>query len=193
MKVYFSGSIHGRDSHEGEYQAIVKDLGARGYKVQSAHVLGVDKKKLSEVNDKYRIDYYKRLIKWISEADFVVAEVSHGSISIGHEISLALEKGKNVIALTTNDNRGPAILLAIKSDKLQMIKYNVESLHLILDKAIQKARLKTDIRFNFFISPEINEYLDWFSRVKRLPRAVYIRELLEKEMAKNKQYRSGKS
>lgn len=189
MKVFFSASILGRDKFDGNYRAIVDDLRERGFKVQAGHVLNLDEKKLAEVSDKYRIEYYKKLIKWISEADIVVAEVSNPSVSIGHEISIALEKGKNVIALSSV-SRGPAVLLAMKSEKLQMVKYTLEDLHEVLDRAINKARTRTDIRFNFFVSPEINEYLDWISRVKRIPRAVYLRELLEKEMAKNREYKS---
>lgn len=192
MKVFFSASISGRDSFEENYKAITNDLKDRGYKVQSDHVLGVDKKKLSDVSDKYRIDYYRKLVKWISESDLIVAEVTQPSISIGHEVSLALEKGKNVIALSST-TRGPAIFLAMKSDKLQMIKYNLVDLHSVLDKAINKARSNTDIRFNFFVSPQINDYLDWISREKRVPRAVYLRELLEKEIVKNKEYQEEKS
>lgn len=191
MKVFFSASISGRDSFEENYKAIVDDLKVRGYRVQSDHVLGVDKKKLSDVSDKYRIDYYKKLVKWISESDLIVAEVTQPSISIGHEVSLALEKGKNVIALSST-TRGPAIFLAMKSDKLQMLKYNLEDLHFVLDKAVKRARSNTDIRFNFFISPQINDYLDWTSKEKRIPRAVYLRELLEKEMAKNKEFQEEK-
>lgn len=187
MKIFFSASISGRESFEKEYELIVKDLEGRGHNVQSSHVLGVDKKKLSEVSDKYRIEYYKKLVKWVTASDFVVAEVSQPSVSIGHEISLALEKGKNVIALTST-NRGPDIFLGMKSEKLQMLRYTPESLHDVLDKAINKAKSKIDIRFNFFVSPEINDYLDWVAKVKRVPRAVYLRELVEKEMSKNKEY-----
>lgn len=188
MKVFFSAPINGRDLYEQNYTKIVDDLRTRGYKVQSDHVLKVDKSRLQEISDKSRIEYYKKLVRWISESDLVVAEVSRSSVSIGHEITLALEKGKNVIALSCI-SRGPAILLALKSEKLQMVKYGLDDLHNVLDKAIEKARSKTDIRFNFFVSPEINEYLDWISRVKRVPRAVYLRELVEKEIEKNKEYK----
>lgn len=192
MKVFFSSSIHGRDKYEKNYEAIVKDLKDRGLKVQSDHVLGIDKKRLSEVNDRFRVEYYKKLVYWITEADLVVAEVSHGSISIGHEISLALEKRKNVIALSVK-NQGPAIFLALKTDKFQLVSYTLENLHSVLDKAINKARSNTDIRFNFFVSPQINDWLDWISREKRIPRAVYLRELLEKEISRNKDYQEKKS
>lgn len=189
MRVFFSAPINGRELYEQNYKKIVDDLKSRGFKVQSDHVLNVDKNKLQEISDRSRIEYYRKLVRWISESDFIIAEVSRSSVSIGHEITLALEKGKNVIALSCV-SRGPAILLALKSEKLQMVKYNLNDLHSVLDKAIEKARSKTDIRFNFFVSPEINEYLDWISRVKRIPRAVYLRGLLEKDMAKTKEFKT---
>ena len=46
-----------------------------------------------------------------------------------------------------------------------------------------------DVRFNFFISPTIGLYLDWISKNKRIPRAVYLRKLIEEEMRENKEYK----
>ena len=192
MRIFFSAPIGGRSQFEANYKRIINCLVQKGHKVQSDHVTNVNPKKLADVSDKYRVDYYKKLVKWISEADIVVAELSHSSASIGHEVSLALEKGKNVIALSST-NRGPAIFLGIKSDKLQMIKYDLNNLEGVLGKAIEKAKSKSDIRFNFFISPQINDYLDWISKEKRVPRAVYLRELLEKEIANNREFQEEKS
>jgi hypothetical protein len=45
-----------------------------------------------------------------------------------------------------------------------------------------------DVRFNFFISPQIGNYLDWVSKNKRIPRAVYLRRLIEEDMKNNKEY-----
>jgi hypothetical protein len=45
-----------------------------------------------------------------------------------------------------------------------------------------------DTRFNFFISPKIGNFLDWIAKKKKLPRAVYLRKLIEDDMDKNKEY-----
>src|SRR3989339_240542 len=99
------------------------------------------------------------------------------------------EKGKPVIAFY--DKRiSPNLIKGIDSDKFQAVSYDSQNLEDAVKTAVSKARSTMDIRFNFFISPQINEYLDWISRIKRIPRAVYLRELLEKELAKNKEYKT---
>jgi hypothetical protein len=37
-------------------------------------------------------------------------------------------------------------------------------------------------RFNFSVSPEIKAYLTWVQRTKHIPRSVYVRKLVEKQM-----------
>lgn len=188
MKIYFSAPLAGREELDKNYKAIVNVLKEWGHNVVADHVLKEDSAKLESVTDSYRFQYYKRMVKWISESDLIVAELSHPSGSIGHEVTIALEKDKPVIALYFK-GRGPQILLGIKSDKLQIVKYDLDNLKIQLEKALSKSKGKMDIRFNFFVSPEINEYLDWISRVKRTPRAVYLRDLLEKDMAKTKDFK----
>jgi len=53
----------------------------------------------------------------------------------------------------------------------------------------EKAREKVDVRFNFYISPEIGRYLDWISQRKKLPRSVFLRGLVERHMHVDKEYR----
>ena len=59
-----------------------------------------------------------------------------------------------------------------------------EALKLALDYASDQM----DTRFNFFISPKHGNYLDWISKNKKVPRAVYLRRLIEKDMDENKEY-----
>ena len=187
MKAYFTASISGKDTYGKNYQKIVVILKDLGYKVDSEHILKKDKSVISDQSDKERVSYYRKMIEMISDCEICVAEVSTSSISVGHEITVALDKGKPVIALYDKKAQ-PNLLKAITSDKIQTLPYDLESLEEILVKATERAKESLDIRFNFFISPEINQYLDWISKAKRIPRAVYLRDLLEKEMAKNKEY-----
>lgn len=187
MKAYFTSSISGKDLYGKNYERIVQILKNLGYKVYSEHILKKTKRVISDQDDKERVSYYKKMIEMISDSEICIAEVSTSSISVGHEITVALEKGKPVIALY-DEKTQPNLLKAITSDKIQTLTYDLGSLEEVLRKATDHARQNLDIRFNFFISPEINNYLDWISNNKRTPRAVYLRDLLEKEMAKNKEY-----
>lgn len=192
MKAYFTASISGKDFYGRNYEKIVEILNDLGYKVYSDQILKKNKSVISDQSDKERISYYKKMIEMISESEICVAEVSTSSISVGHEITVVLEKGKPVIALYDKKTQ-PNLLKAITSDKLQTLEYDMDTLEKTLIKAVEHAKESLDIRFNFFISPQINSYLDWISGTKRIPRAVYLRDLLEREMEKNKEYRDSQS
>lgn len=187
MKAYFTASVSGKGTYEKSYTAIVESLKKNGYEVYD-HILKTDSSQINLQTDKERVSYYKKMVEMISKCDLCVAEVSTSSLSVGHEITIAVEKGKPVIAFY-DKKITPNLIKGIASEKFQTIAYDKDTLEETVKNALNKARSNMDIRFNFFISPQINEYLDWISRVKRVPRAVYLRELVEKEIEKNKEYK----
>ncbi len=187
MKVYFTASVSGKEEYIKSYEAIIDTLKGLGHKVFAEHILKTSKSDIINQSDRERLSYYRKMIEMISQSDLCIAEISTSSLSVGHEITVALDKAKPVIAF--HDRKvAPNLVRAINSNKIQIIPYELKSLPDIIQRAINRAKESVDIRFNFFISPPINGYLDWISKVKRIPRAVYLRNLLEKEMAKNKEY-----
>ena len=193
MKVYFTASLSGKEKYGKNYKRIAETLVSLGYKVASEHVLGVDPQEVKNATDKELVKYYRKTLTEISASDLVVAEVSQPTIGIGHEISMAIEKGKPVLVFLVEGAPIPQILKAIQTGNVKVVKYTLENIGQLLSSSISNIKSVIAIRFNFFISPEINEYLDWISRVRRTPRAVYLRELVEKEMEKNKEYKGTKS
>lgn len=187
MKVYFTASVSGKKTYGKQYQAIVETLRNLGYDVHE-HIIKTEPEQVQDQSDKERVAYYKRMVESVSKCDLCVAEVSTSSLGVGHEITIALEKGKPVIAFYQR-TASPNVIRGISSDRFLTVAYEDSTLRETVRDSVEKARGKTDIRFNFFVSPEINEYLDWISRVKRVPRAVYLRELVEKEIERNKEYR----
>ena len=189
MKAYFTASLRGKQDYEINYRAIVEGLGKLGYKVFAGHILNVNAatKAASQTNEEKK-EFYKELLGWVKAADIVVAEISYPSVSVGHEISFALELGKVVLVLHTKDNS--SILLEGSDDKrLMMVCYSLDNLYKILPKAVEDARQASDVRFNFFVSPKILAYLDWVAKKRMIPRSVFLRDLIEKEMKKDKKFR----
>lgn len=121
----------------------------------------------------------------------VVGEVSYPSVSVGYLISMALDLGKPTILLYKGKSE-PNLLSSLVSDKLQVLNYNSKAeLEKELSSSIDYASQQADVRFNFFISPQIGLYLDWISKNKRVPRAVYLRRLIEEDMRSNTEYNEG--
>lgn len=192
MKIYFTGSLHNRGIDKNLYQKIVDVLQKMGHSVKADHILDASVGQLEHQSATQRTTYYQRLNQWINSSDVIVCEVSYPStLNIGHEVSLALDKGKPIVALYQK-NREPGVLQGISSEKFQLLEYSDEDLKGVLQYGLEEATGQIDVRFNFFISPEIQQYLDWVAKYKRTPRAVYLRELLEKDMGENKDWKKQK-
>jgi len=188
MKVYLTASESQRQEFEVYYKRILKIIEESGYKVH-AGIAFQKKKNLSYKEDykdqEVRERWYKESIKKIFVADIMVVEISYPSTAnVGHKLSLGMEKGKPVIALYKED-RDPIFLEGLKNERLFLVPYNEYNLEKVLKQALRDATEMMDVRFNFFIPPAIGTYLDWISRTKKEPRAVYLRKLIEEDMEKS--------
>lgn len=188
MKITFVAS-HSQAGELGEfYKRINHVLEARGYQIYSGTLF--DTKKASEVaeDQKKREEWYKESIAKIRESDVVVVETSYPSTAnVGHELTYALDLGKPVIALYKS-GRDPFFLRGRVDDKLTILPYTTYDLEQVLENAFDYALSTQDVRFNFFISPQIGRYLDWVAQKRRIPRAVFLRKLIEQEMQADKDY-----
>ena len=188
MKTYFSTSRFYREENIENYKAILEVLKKAGLEVldgSSTRLVPMGYKMPS----KEKQELYKSVVKMMDKAELCVFEASYPStLHIGHEITLALEKNKPVIVLYVPD-REPIIFKVIKSDKVKWIEYSSDNLRSQLLNAIEEAKKNMDVRFNFFVSPKILAYLDWISQKKMTPRSVFLRDLIEKEMKKDKEYK----
>lgn len=188
MKIYFSASRLYKEQYSRNYESIVSVLKSGDCKL-------IDNTNFSpspsgfDMPDEERRKLYKAVVKNMDMCDLCVFEASYPStIHIGHEITLALEKSKPVIVLYTKAHE-PILFRGITSDKLTWIEYNDDNLSSLLNKAIEKSKKEVDVRFNFFVSPKILNYLDWVAEKRMVPRSVFLRNLIEKEMKKDKAFK----
>lgn len=187
MKIYFTASLRGKKEFGDNYKEIVKVISDLGERLLSNHVLTTDFEDVASQNLGQARGSYDKLISYIKSSDVFVAEVSTQSLSVGHEITEAMNLGKPVIILYVGDRR-PSMLFGSDYEKLQLIQYDLKDLKKILTKAFIEAKKNMDVRFNFFVSPKILAYLDWVAKHRMIPRAVFLRDLIEKEMRKDKEY-----
>ena len=114
----------------------------------------------------------------------MIAETSFPSISVGYEISLALRVGKPVLVLYSEGDP-PSLLAHHKDEKLVCEKYTHDTYRDTIDEFIDYIEGKSDLRFTFFITPEIVHYLDEVTKKDKIPKSVYLRKLIEQDMQKN--------
>jgi hypothetical protein len=186
MKVYFLGSIKGKNKYLRYYELIVNELRKQGHTVVE-NTLNPEEDYVYSLDQDEKVAYYKKITGWINSADVIVAEVSYQSLSLGHEVTLAVEREKPVILLYTGGNE-PHLLQGMTSDKMIISQYDESDVAVVLRQLLGDARDQMDVRFNFFVSPQIVSYLDWISQKRRMPRAVFLRRIIEEEMEANQDY-----
>lgn len=187
MKVYFTASARGRSKFSSFYDQIYKQLGKLGHNNLDNLITGVDEDAFYDGDHKERVELYKKAMQIIKKADVVVLEVSEHSLSMGFLIQKSLESGKPVVALHLK-GYDPYFLTGIENDKLQVVEYNESDIDQVLKYSLDFASDQQDTRFNFFISPKHQNYLDWISKTKKIPRSVYLRNLIEKDIEKQEDY-----
>jgi hypothetical protein len=121
MKIYFSGAIRGGRKYSGIYAKLIEFLSKYG-EVLSFHVGDKNVETLDkQISEK---DIHDRDLKWLREADALVAEVSIPSLGVGYEIGRATEAGKPIICLYDNHADFELSAMIIGCKDLELICYD---------------------------------------------------------------------
>lgn len=189
MRIYFTASLRGKKEFGENYTEIVKTLTKQGHKVFSEHILKSDMPGVSELSKEDALKNYAKIIAEIKKTDIVVAEVSTQSLSVGHELTEAMSLSKPVIVLYVGD-RKPGLFFGSNYSKMQIVQYEPDKMEKALKEAVEVATKHVDVRFNFFVSPKILAYLDWVAQKRMIPRSVFLRNLIEREMKKDHDFKA---
>ena len=190
MQIYFVASSRLVSKDVSLYSRLYKKI-CEEHKMVSDKVLKWIKtgiKDLSKESIETKKENYLDIVKCIKKADIVVMEISGHSVSMGFILSKAMEENKPVIAMYTSD-MDPVFVKGIVNSKLIMAEYDKNNLEQVISDSINKAKCLVDMRFNFFVSPKILNYLDWIAQKRMIPKSVFLRNLIEREMRKDKEFK----
>ncbi len=190
MKIYFIASSRLVGANPKLYSKIYSYLSADN-KMISDKVLKwikIGVKDITEAPLKIKKENYIESINSVKKADILVMEVSGHSMSMGYLVSKALEMNKPVIALHKSEHV-PNFIKGIGDPKLIISEYDEKNVEEVLEKSLKTATGLIDVRFNFFVNPKILNYLDWVSQKRMVPRSVFLRNLIEREIKKDKEYK----
>ena len=96
MKIYFAGSIRGGRENVELYSQIIEYLKTIG-EVLTEHIGDTNISALGKQSKEEHI--HDRDLKWITECDILIAEVSTPSLGVGYEIKDAITKNKKILCL----------------------------------------------------------------------------------------------
>src|SRR6056297_285995 len=122
MKIYFAGSIRGGRDDIDYYREIINHLKNFG-KVLTEHIgdnnsIAKDAQNLSDKK------IHSRDLKWLLEAEVLIAEVTNPSLGVGYEIGRAVEHKKSILCLYRNDGDRPLSAMIAGCDNLVFKNYS---------------------------------------------------------------------
>jgi nucleoside 2-deoxyribosyltransferase len=138
MKIYYATSISGETNPEAENTNIelIKHLKKYG-EVLTEHFADSSLIRVGELTLEDK-EIHDRDMKWIMEADVIIAEVSNTSFGVGYEIGRSVENNKKVLCLRRRQNRRLSAMLR-GCDKITVKDYDsVENAKNIIDEFIEK-------------------------------------------------------
>jgi len=131
MKIYFAGSIRGGRDDKELYAEIILLLQKYG-QVLTEHI---GYKELSSLGERGLTEeyIYERDMKWLAEADVLVAEVTTHSTGVGYEIGFAESKKKPVLCLFRDGGEKKVSAMILGNKNIKTIKYeNLKNIEKII-------------------------------------------------------------
>ena len=178
MTFYFSAALTQKKQFGKYYQCIVQYLESQGHRVLQDTTKTTFKQAV-EKTDYERFSYYQQVITWIKKADAVILEVSFPStLHIGHEVSLAIDQGKPVVALY-QFSAEPSFFLGLDHQLVHWQAYREKTIIQSLQRGLRFVQDYAYIRYNFSMSVQQYRYLDVCAQSRRMSKAAFIRSLID--------------
>lgn len=184
MKIFFTASLRAKQSGFEKTIDAICGVIASHHELYAKHILDQNLDEVRQWSFNKKLRYYNEAYKEIKRCDLFVAEVTYPSANVGYEIALALDAEKPVILLHQNHNLAIFDLIHADdySDQLNVIKYTEASLDKKLTTLLESLNGSKDKRFTLLLPPYILNHLSKVAKKQKMPRAVYIRKLIEKDM-----------
>lgn len=168
MKIYFVGSIAGKEKYLSNYKRIISHLKKLGHTVLE-NTLIPTKNYVYSMDTIKKMDQWNCVRNWIIECDLMIAEVSYPSIGIGFELATAASFSKKALALYTIHG-AQHFIQGIPSEYLTVLKYDLENLDRINDHiTIPKFELESSL--NVYLPVNVINEIDRKASKENLSRA----------------------
>lgn len=187
MIIYFVASTTEIAKHKDSYKLIEKTIHSLDLKlIENWFIAKLHGRYLYE-NPEYAI---REEIKLVSKADFVIAEVGVPSFGVGVAIQQALNQKKPVLCLyPSNMDRSQVsdVFLGFYVNLLKLEFYDKNNLKAIIKSNLEINNDKTLSKFNFLVSQDITDYLDWVTEKTKRSKSDFLREEIIRKIINNDQ------
>lgn len=183
MKIGLLTSHRGQKQFEKEYRAIISHLQKRGHEV--IHSMETTLEILEPLSYSEREEVFVAFYHILEDCDFIFVENSLQSTQLGFGLAYLREKGKPIVVLSVkdapNDIRVKGEIFSNVENMMAYV-YAFDTIAEILDEAIDYMQPRLDKRFTIIFPSHLLSKLEAVSRKKKLPKSVFIRQLIEEDL-----------
>ncbi|MBP9758957.1 Eco57I restriction-modification methylase domain-containing protein [Candidatus Dojkabacteria bacterium] len=205
MKVYFTTGYENPKVNSINIRKILDTIVKEGHSIikrplkseHGADLYKVDEEASSDIFDFLDLPVdkiYSEANKRIKSCDIVITETSYSpSPGLGFEVGIAIHERKPVLILSSEESN---IILSevIEGNPpryMTVAKYGKnKSIEKIISDFIKDAKQKLDTKFILIIPAEIDRYLEWASKEKRMHKAQLVREAIDKIIEEDNDYQT---
>lgn len=188
MRVYLSASTERTEQYKNVYINILKILESfdieNSNPYSSAIIQGKEKQPMPD-------DLYDIALRSVVNSDLLMIDVADKSISLGILIEFARNNSIPVLCICDEEEKSniPRILIRRKKSHLfNLITYNSTNLEQLLIQFFEKFK-KNKVKFNVFITPEIDSYMKWAAKKRKLSsKSDFFRVLIESQIENDPEY-----
>lgn len=187
MKVYFSGPIKNvPDSLRTNFKEIATYIKESKHQLLGVNFYDQTLESISQQTKEQTLTIFKKMAKLIKESDLCIFEVTVPSFAVGQEISFALTQNKPIITLYQNEK--PHFLNFEGQELILEAKYQPVNLGKVLDEYIKYIEPTSDIRINFYLPKDLDNYLVYLSDTQNSPKSVILRKIVKNALNSDKTY-----
>lgn len=141
---------------------------------------------ISRVSGHQVKEWYKKWTAYVGACDCAIIEGSYpSSIHVGFEIGEILSRNKPVVLLY-EDDCNPIFINELYSPRLIKSSYTKETIGETLSWCLEELEHVMSRRFTFFVSAQIDTFLDTIAKQHGVSRSEYIRMLIERQMKEDR-------
>lgn len=190
MIVHFVASVLNIKEDIADFRKVIKVIHSEGHVftrdwVEPAYAIAKEKSNFEALNWS---SIYSENIEALARADVVIVDTTFKSFSVGFQTAIALQQKKPTLLLSRRVEPDKLFNSGITDKLLTYKEVGENNLEQIVREFIQENTLENkDLRFNFFIDRQIYNYLKWASLRSSLTKAEILRQLVLKEINKDKE------
>lgn len=187
MKIYFSGPIKNVPEHlRINFREIANCIRASKHQLLDVDFYNKSLESISRQTKEQTLSVFKKMAKLIKESDLCIFEVTVPSFAVGQEISFALAQSKPIITLYQGDK--PHFLNFEGQELILEAKYQPQNIGRTIEEYIDYVKPTTDVRINFYLPKELDNYLVHLSDTLNSPKSVILRRIIKAAVISDEHY-----